>query len=80
MAQNQPNPFLEKKLVELELLLEKTMKCTKELSACLKQQSSPMKVSSPLREYHSHVEKQSLVTAAELSSKTQLEVSAHLCR
>ena len=79
MAQNQPNPFLEKKIVELELLLEKTMKCTKELSACLKQQSSPMKVSSPLREYHSRMEKQSLVTA-ELSSKTQLEVSAHLCR
>ena len=79
MAQNQPNPFLEEKLVELELLLEKAVKCTKELSACLRQQSSSMKVSSPLREQNSSMEEQSLVTE-ELSSKTQLEVCAHMCR
>ena len=78
MAQSQPKPFLEEKVNELESLLEKAVKCTKELSACLRQQSSPMKVSSPMREQYSSMEEQSLVTE-KLSSKTQLEVSAHMC-
>lgn len=69
---------MEERVVELERLLEKAVKCMKELSSHLKEEPSRTKEQSfSLRNHTLCKVEQSLHTVGH-SSKTQLQVSAHI--